>query len=528
MLVEIGNIPRPYGWGSRTAIAELLGRAASGHPEAELWLGAHAGSPARIIRPSEVGGHETLDAWIAADPAATLGRYASGERLPFLLKVLAAAAPLSLQAHPTPDQALAGFAREDAQGVPLDAPHRNYKDASAKPELIYALSDRFEALCGFRTLESFREIVLVLRDAGGGVGGGGAGGRGLAAAESRGGAGASADGGARAAFDGLLAQADVLAVSAGGAPDGLEAAVPGGPARGVAEDSGAGATAGRAGGLDGAGADRGPAAGVDADARRRTETALRDLVEWLSMGGPDVDRIVAATVAAARTILAGRDSAGRDSAGRDTAGRDSAGRDTAGRDTAGRDSADGATVGRDSAGGDLRFGAELATVMALADAYPGDPGILISLMLNRVTLARGEALYLPAGNIHAYLEGLGVELMAASDNVLRGGLTPKHVDVPELLSVLDFAPVDPPYLRPEHPSPGVEVFTPDVPDFRLMRVTGDATIPVTGPGIVLCVAGSFTLGATPIARGQSFYATPDEAALVIAGGGELFVATTGG
>jgi mannose-6-phosphate isomerase class I len=79
----------------------------------------------------------------------------------------------------------------------------------------------------------------------------------------------------------------------------------------------------------------------------------------------------------------------------------------------------------------------LETVRTLADAFPGDAGILTALLLNRVTLARGEALYLPAGNIHAYLSGLGIELMTASDNVLRGGLTPKHIDVDELLAVLD-------------------------------------------------------------------------------------------
>ena len=88
------------------------------------------------------------------------------------------------------------------------------------------------------------------------------------------------------------------------------------------------------------------------------------------------------------------------------------------------------------------YAPSFATVGALAEAYPGDPGIVISLLLNRVRLRRGEALYLPAGNIHAYLAGLGIELMAASDNVLRGGLTPKHIDVPELLDVLDFTPID--------------------------------------------------------------------------------------
>lgn len=125
MFVSITNTPRPYAWGSTSAIAALLGSPASGGPEAELWLGAHPGSPSVIVDPSSVGGAETLPEWIAASPGLTLGRFAATGRLPFLLKILAAAHPLSLQAHPTPEQAAAGFARENALGIPLDAAHRN-------------------------------------------------------------------------------------------------------------------------------------------------------------------------------------------------------------------------------------------------------------------------------------------------------------------------------------------------------------------------------------------------------------------
>ena len=208
-------------------------------------------------------------------------------------------------------------------------------------------------------------------------------------------------------------------------------------------------------------------------------------MEWLSRGGPEVDRLVTAVVSAAVT-----------------------------------------------AGG---FDAAFDTVRMLADRYPGDPGIVISLLLNRVTLARGEALYLPAGNIHAYLAGLGVELMAASDNVLRGGLTPKHVDVPELLRVLDFTPVDIPYLRPEIPQQGVRVFRPDVPDFVLVQVEGSATagdrlVPLGGPAIAICTEGSVSISgrsSTTLAQGETLFITPDEGDLTVAGAGELFVATTG-
>jgi mannose-6-phosphate isomerase len=140
-------------------------------------------------------------------------------------------------------------------------------------------------------------------------------------------------------------------------------------------------------------------------------------------------------------------------------------------------------------------------------------------------------LYLPAGNIHAYLEGLGIELMAASDNVLRGGLTSKHVDVPELLKVLDFRPQAVPYLEPLRPQPGVQVFRPDVPDFVLTVVSPDAasagvTIPLTGPAIALCTSGAVTIGGHSLERGHALYAA-EEPSLAVVGDGMLFVASTG-
>ena len=162
MFVPIANTPRPYEWGSKTAIAEVLDREPSGEPEAELWLGAHPGSPSRILTPEHTGGARDLAEWIAEDPTSALGDFAEGGRLPFLLKLLAAAAPLSLQAHPTLEQAREGFARENEAGVPLTAPDRNYKDAFPKPEVIVALSDSFDALCGFRPVSEFRAMVGAL------------------------------------------------------------------------------------------------------------------------------------------------------------------------------------------------------------------------------------------------------------------------------------------------------------------------------------------------------------------------------
>ncbi|WP_415856588.1 mannose-6-phosphate isomerase, class I, partial [Sinomonas sp. G460-2] len=165
------NTLRPYAWGSRTAIAQLLGREPSGGPEAELWIGAHPDSPSRVAAPVD-GEREHLDSGldelIARDPGSALGAAsveAFGPRLPFLLKVLAAAHPLSLQVHPTLEQARAGFAAEEAAGVDRAAADRNYKDDNHKPEMIFALTP-FEALCGFRSPAEaavrFEELTALL------------------------------------------------------------------------------------------------------------------------------------------------------------------------------------------------------------------------------------------------------------------------------------------------------------------------------------------------------------------------------
>ncbi|MFF2370077.1 mannose-6-phosphate isomerase, class I [Agromyces sp. NPDC058110] len=421
MFVSIGNTPRDYAWGSTTAIAGFRGVPASGAPEAELWLGAHAGSPARIVDPDSVGaeplGYGDLAEWIAADPAAALGPElaAKGVRLPFLLKVLAAAEPLSLQAHPTPEQARAGFAREEAEGIPLTAFDRNYKDEFHKPELIVAVSDTFDALSGFRPLDEVAGLLQVLREA-------------------------DAAGAAGEPQPGAL---DLLA------------------------------------------------------ARLATAEPLRDTVEWLLRDGRGGDTGEVAWVVERVTALAASD------------------------------------LARSSA-----YALSFETVGALAEAYPGDPGIVLSLLLNRVRLVRGESLYLAAGNIHAYLEGLGIELMASSDNVMRGGLTPKHIDVDELLDVLDFTPIAPPRLAPEPVGDRVEAFRPDVPDFVLYRVEGSmvsdaasAPIALDGPAIVVAegdavrVAGAS--GAASVARGGSLYVTPDEGSITVSGPGIAWVATTG-
>jgi mannose-6-phosphate isomerase len=383
VLLRIDNTPRPYAWGSTTAIADLLGTTPSDSPEAELWLGDHPGSPARIV--SSADGEP-----LAPDLSALLsGR---GEKLSFLLKILAAGEPLSLQAHPTIAQAREGFARENAAGIPLDAPKRNYKDELHKPELIYALSDPFIALAGFRAVAESRQV--------------------LAAAQ-------------QPALDPLLA-------------------------------------------------------------RLTDDAALPEVVRWLIGGGPEIAAIVDALTATARTFE---------------------------NDTR-----------------TIAPGAECwATVRRLADHYPGDPGIALSMLMHTVVLRPGEALYLPTGNIHSYQHGLAIEVMAASDNVLRGGLTPKHVDVPELMRVLDARPMPEPRILPTELAPGVHRFTPDVVDFALTVVgpgaaTGGVTVDIDGPAIVLCLEGGLTLhGQLALARGQAAYV--DEPSLNLLGAGRAVIAT---
>jgi len=154
---RLDNTVRPYAWGSTTAIPGLLGVEPSGEPQAEMWMGAHPGAPSRTVR-------GTLTEVIDADPERELGPEAVakfGPRLPFLLKILAAGAPLSLQVHPDLVQAKQGYEDEERRGVPVDAPHRNYKDANHKPELICALTP-FDGLCGFRAPEETARLLAAL------------------------------------------------------------------------------------------------------------------------------------------------------------------------------------------------------------------------------------------------------------------------------------------------------------------------------------------------------------------------------
>lgn len=379
MLIPIDNDPRDYAWGQPGGISRLLGRDATDAPEAELWLGAHPLSPSRIVDGD--GQPADLHAWEAA----------SGTRLAFLLKILAAAHPLSLQAHPTDEQAAEGFAREEAAGIPRDAAVRNYKDPYAKPEVIVALEDGFEALCGFRPVDEVLSLI------------------------------------------------DALELRA---PD--------------------------------------PVFGAW---RERVERSIEEAFVWLLSGDPESRSLV--------DLLA------------DVSSTDPHNEPIA------------AAHARD-----------LALLDRLVEEYPGDPGIPVALMLNHATLAAGEALWLPAGNIHAYLFGLGVEIMGPSDNVLRGGFTPKHIDVPELRRVLDFTPGRAPRLQPDRLGDSIVAYRPPA-GFELYAVTGDARADIAAAGIAMVVEGEFDLATGDewmrLPRG-SFALVAGAASLTITGAGRLFLA----
>lgn len=176
----------------------------------------------------------------------------------------------------------------------------------------------------------------------------------------------------------------------------------------------------------------------------------------------------------------------------------------------------------------------IRAIARIAETYPGDPGVVVALLMNHLVLRRGEGVFLRAGLLHAYLAGLGVEIMAASDNVLRGGLTPKRIDVPELLSILDTTPGEVPVLRPTGGGVVTDYPVP-VPDFALQRLTlgSDAVaLALDGPTMVLATAGDVTVTtaageqrAVPV--GTVAFATGEQGALEVRGPGEAFVAAPG-
>ncbi|MBX9243457.1 mannose-6-phosphate isomerase, class I [Actinotalea ferrariae] len=170
------------------------------------------------------------------------------------------------------------------------------------------------------------------------------------------------------------------------------------------------------------------------------------------------------------------------------------------------------------------------TVVQLADAYPGDPGAVTSLLLNPVTLEPGDALFVPAGGVHAYLKGLGVEVMANSDNVLRAGLTRKHVDIPELLANVDYVAAPPIRVGPEVFYGATKVYYAPVDDFELSVTTvtsgREHPLPGRGPRVLVCLEGHVTLdsvgdGSLTLGPGEAAFAPADDGPLSARGRGRL-------
>ncbi|WP_199423568.1 mannose-6-phosphate isomerase, class I [Actinotalea solisilvae] len=382
---QLHGAPRHYAWGSRTAIPELLGVPPADGPTAEMWFGAHPAAPSLVDLHGEA---VPLDAVIARSPGDVMGddvvaRF--GPSLPYLLKVIAAERPLSLQVHPTIARAREGFDAEEARGVPVDDARRNYRDPNHKPELVYALT-RFDALCGFRAPRRAAELLAGL------------------------------DAPLATELHGLLTAQPTY--------EGIRTAF-----RSLLEPD-----------------LRPPAEAVDEVAR-----ACRRRLEDGSPS-PRADR----------------------------------------------------------------------TVVRLAEAYPGDPGVVVSLLLNPVTLEPGEAMFVPAGGVHAYLKGVAVEVMANSDNVLRAGLTAKHIDIPELLANVDYVAAPPIRIAPERFYGASKVFYAPVDDFELSVTTvvdgGTHHLPGRGPRVLLCLDGEVTVAA---AGDASLTLTRGDAAFVPAADGAL-------
>jgi mannose-6-phosphate isomerase len=386
MIQLIHNVARNYAWGSRTMF-ESLGIESTGEPMAEIWFGTHHGSPSVI----------------KDDHNQTLESFLDGRQLSFLLKLLAAEEPLSIQAHPNSDQAKAGFARENALGISHDSPLRNYKDDQHKPEMIVALSEEFHALCGFRPVNDSETLLRALIE----VRGKSADYRSLVVKWID----ALVNEGLAACFHLMLAESGNLA---------------------------------------------------------SFEAELLTVLDDVRLSHPE-------------------------------------------------------------------FAGSLATVADLAKRYPGDVGVVLSLLMNHAVLEPGQALFLPAGNIHAYLYGLAVEVMAASDNVIRGGLTPKHIDVDELCAILDFAPQPIPYVEMDELSEHIVSYPVPVSDFTLARVTitpeESQSLRLNDDNLVLCTNGSVSIAShnhnATLHAGQAAYVGQEADLVNFVGDGVVFIASNG-
>lgn len=382
---KMTNAIQNYAWGSVDALTRLYGIAnPSGKPMAELWMGAHPKSSSQL---ADTGGHShSLRAVIDNDPVKQLGTEVAerfGE-LPFLFKVLCADQPLSIQVHPSKRAAEVGYAKENAAGIPLDAPERNYKDPNHKPELVFALTP-FLAMNGFRELDDIASLLHPLSAAHPDI----------------------------AAF---LQQPNIAHL-----------------------------------------------------------TIL--FASLLAMSGEQKAQALAILNSTLKN----------------------------------------------------QQGEPWDTIRFIARFYPDDSGLFSPLLLNVVKLAPGEAMFLYAETPHAYLNGVALEVMANSDNVLRAGLTPKFIDIPELLANLQFRPQAASSLLTQAKSDGDELlFSVPVEDFAfsLHNLTATAQpLAQQSAAIVFCLEGEAKLekqGQQVILQpGESCYIAAFESPVKVAGSGRI-------
>ena len=364
MLYRLTNPIQDYAWGSTTSMSELFGIANDdGKPQAEMWMGTHPNGCSTV----EKNGKTTLlSDLVNANPEQVLGTKVHKQfgELPYLLKILAAAKPLSIQVHPEKSRAAAGFARENDMGLAANAANRNYKDGNHKPELIYALTP-YKAMNGFRVID---EIVALFEQAG---------------------------------VEVLNNQVAELKAN----PD-----------------------------------------------AKHLEVFFKSL---LSMKGELKDK-------ALDQLMTGIDDKGSDEA--------------------------------------EKFA--FATIKDFAEEYPDDVGLFSPLLLNLIVLQPGEAMFLHAETPHAYLNGTGVEIMANSDNVLRAGLTPKYMDISELVANTRFTPIPYKDLRTTPVVAGeTEQFPVPVADFAIEvgNVNGQAiTNKADSAEILLCLSGEVQVSSNGI------------------------------
>ncbi|MCG7427167.1 mannose-6-phosphate isomerase, class I [Helcobacillus sp. ACRRO] len=398
-MLRIDGFVQHYAWGSTDVLPQFLSRPADGQPWAEIWFGAHPLAPSTIA-----DGARGLDAVIAAAPRRMLGdsvMRAFGPALPFLLKLIAPAQPLSLQVHPSKEHAQESFAAENAAGIPLDSHGRNYRDANHKPEMLMALTP-FEALCGFRTPRKALSIV-----------------RGL---------------------DTPLSEQLTQLITEHPSAHGMRAAF-----------------------------------------RRLVTPAL----------SPSAEEVGALAEACRRRLDSGESPSPRID----------------------------------------------ATVATLQSVHPGDPGVAAALLMNPVSLQPGEAMFVPDGIIHSYQSGLGIEIMASSDNVLRAGLTSKKVDANELLQCASVAAAPPIRIGPEKLTENTAAYFSPIDDFELSITTlpdgasfyPSIRVPGQGPRILLCIDGDVLLqsasGRARVRPGDAVFVSADDGAVAVGGHGRIVQAS---